>query len=321
MAAENTIRKSTLFLYSLNVRRGESTMTIPISYDHSPLDLIRSRTSVRRFTGEIVAGEARQELERCCPAMGDGPFGGTCRFQLIDNRPRGGDRGERVGTYGIIRGARTYLAGATVSSRYGLEDFGYLFELLVLKATDLGLGSCWLGGTFTRGRFARAMELREEEIIPAVSPVGIPTEQRSMVDRVFRWGAGSKQRKSWSELFYDGEKAVALSPDQAGQFATALDMIRLAPSAVNRQPWRCCKQGQRIHFYLLRSPGSRGMSPTDYRRIDMGIAMAHFDLGMAASGIEGSWQVMDPPLSGEAPVRRPDAWLNAEYLVSWVVDS
>jgi hypothetical protein len=292
-------------------------VTIPISYDHSPSDLIRSRTSVRRYSGELLSEEARQQMELCGRAATAGPFGGTCRFQLIDSRAGSGVQGARVGTYGIISGARTYLAGAAGRSRYDLEDFGYLFELLVLKATDLGLGSCWLGGTFTRGRFSKAMGLRGEEILPAVSPIGRATRQRSVVDRVIRWGAGSKKRKSWSELFWDGDAAAALSEDRAGQFATALEMVRLAPSASNRQPWRCCKHGQGIHFYLLRFPGYRLMSATDLQRMDMGIAMAHFDLAIRSSGASGNWRVLDPPVYADTSVRLPDAWQKSEYLVSW----
>ena len=291
-------------------------MTIPISYNHSPLELIRARTSVRRFTGGPVSGEVRGELQRCCREAQVGPFGGACRFELIDN-PAGGDRSERVGAYGLIRGARTYLAGATGTGRYGLEDFGYLFELLLLKATDLGMGSCWLGGTFTRSRFARAMELQGEKIIPAVSPIGVPTEQRSMVDQVIRWGAGSKRRKPWEELFYDGESAAPLSEVRAGSLATALEMVRLAPSASNRQPWRCLKAGQTIHFYLQRFPGYRSLLQTDLQRIDMGIAMSHFELALRSSGIEGSWQVLDPPALQSSSLSRPEAWQRCEYLVSW----
>ena len=294
-------------------------MTIPVSYNHSPIDLIRSRTSVRRFTGEIVAGEVRQELERCCRTLKEGPFGGVCRFRLIDNRQQAGDReqGERVGAYGIISGARTYLVGAAGSSRYSLEDFGYLFELLLLKATDLGLGSCWLGGGITRSRFARAIGLGEEEALPAVSPIGIPTRKRSMVDRVIRWGAGSKRRKPWAELFWNGETTAPLSDNQAGQYATALEMVRLAPSASNRQPWRCLKEGQTVHFYLQRFPGYQAITQTDLQRVDMGIAMAHFDLAMEAAGSEGGWQVLDAPSLRAAPLQPPEAWQKAEYLVSW----
>ena len=314
------------------------TVEIPFSYEHSPLDLIRARSSVRSFSGEPLAGEARGLLERCCLAAGSGPFGGSCRFRLVDGRSpeEAGERGQRVGAYGIIRGGATWLVGAvhtggvqagetqagaarageTRPGGHALEDFGYLFELLLLKATDLGLGSCWLGGTFTRSRFAGSIGLRQGEILPAVSPIGVPTERRSAMDRVIRWGAGSKRRKPWQELFRDGSTGEPLSLRRADRFATALEMVRLAPSASNRQPWRCLLEGERIHFYLRRFTGYRAILPTDLQRVDMGIAMSHFDLATAVSGIDGRWEIVEPP-----PTVEPSpAWQKAEYLVSWVRD-
>jgi len=283
-----------------------------LQYRHSPLDLIRARTSVRRYTGQILSGKVREELERACKTLTVGPLGSSCRFRLVENDAQGKDRGDRVGAYGMIWGARTYLAGAVQDGKHALEDFGYLFELLVLKATDLDLGTCWLGGIFTRGRFARAIGLGEEEILPAVSPVGIPTKRRSIFDQVIRWGAGSKQRRSWSDLFFDSESKSSLSVEQAGVFATALEMLRMAPSASNRQPWRCLRQEGFIHLYLRRFPGYRSVTPADLQRVDIGIAMSHFDLAVAAAGLGGGWTVLDQP-----PTDLPDAWQKAEYVVSW----
>jgi hypothetical protein len=292
-------------------------VTDAISYDHSPIDLIRARTSVRSFTGQILAGKARRILEGCCGALSRGPFGGSCRFCLVDTISGEGRQAERVGTYGTIRGARSYLAGAAEQKDRGLEDFGYLFELLLLKATDLELGTCWLGGVFTRGRFAEAIGLQSTEILPAVSPVGVPAGKRSIVDRLIRWGAGSQHRKPWTELFHDGRSGAPLSRKQEGRFATALEMVRLAPSASNRQPWRCCLEDeQAVHFYLQRTPGYRSLLPADLQRIDMGIAISHFDLAVHSAGMEGRWQVLDPPPS----LRLPEAWQSTEYLVSWRSD-
>jgi hypothetical protein len=140
-----------------------------------------------------------------------------------------------------------------------------------------------------------------------------------VVDQVIRWGAGSKRRKAWAELFYDGEAAEPLSQDRAGRFATALEMVRLAPSASNRQPWRCLKEGETIHFHLQRFPGYQAVSRTDLQRLDMGIAMAHFDLAMEAADIEGTWQILDPPFQRSRPLRRPETWQKAGYLVSWIL--
>jgi nitroreductase len=290
-------------------------LTIPFEFQHSPLDLIQARTSVRRFTGEILSAKVREELDHCCKILTVGPLGSSCRFQLVENDAPGRDRGDRVGAYGMIWGAKTYLTGAVQDNRHALEDFGYLFELLVLKATDLDLGTCWLGGIFSRGRFAKAIGLGEEEILPAVSPVGLPTKSRSILDQVIRWGAGSKQRRSWSDLFFDSDSKSFLSAERGGAFASALEMLRLAPSASNRQPWRCLRQEGFIHFYLQRFPGYRSFTSTDLQRLDMGIAMSHFDLAVAASGLGGGWIVLD-----QSPVDLPEVWQKAEYVVSWRLD-
>jgi hypothetical protein len=138
------------------------------------------------------------------------------------------------------------------------------------------------------------------------------------LDRVIRWGAGSKHRKPWAELFRDAGVSEPLSQNEAGRFSAALEMVRLAPSASNRQPWRCLKEGGAFHFFLQRFPGYQAVSPIDLQRVDMGIVMAHFDLAMEAAGIEGAWQVLDPAHGGAPVLLRPESWQKAEYLVSWV---
>jgi len=55
-------------------------------------------------------------------------------------------------------------------------DLGYCLEKVVLEVTALGLGSCWLGGTFRRSRFARRIKLADDELLPVVIPLGYPAE-------------------------------------------------------------------------------------------------------------------------------------------------
>ena len=45
-------------------------------------------------------------------------------------------------------------------------------ESLILYATSLGLGTCWIGGTFKKGQFAKAIDLKGDEILPIVLPIG-----------------------------------------------------------------------------------------------------------------------------------------------------
>ena len=78
----------------------------------------------------------------------------------------------------------------------------------------------------------------------------------------------------------------------------------MAPSATNKQPWRIVRRGDDWHFYLFRTKGYGKGSPwfrllriADLQRVDMGIAMCHFELVARQSGLDGSWCVADPGLT------------------------
>ena len=80
-----------------------------------------------------------------------------------------------------------------------------------------------------------------------------------------------------------------------------LEVVRWAPSASNKQPWRVVRGRKRWHFYLARTKGyGKGLLTSlvklaDLQRVDMGIAMCHFELAAREAGIEGRW-VTDRPL-------------------------
>ena len=54
---------------------------------------------------------------------------------------------------GIIKGAKDFLAITVKDEAFAMEAVGYQFENLVLYATDMGLGTVWLAGTFSRKDF------------------------------------------------------------------------------------------------------------------------------------------------------------------------
>lgn len=325
-----------------------------LRFAHPIRELVRTRISIRRYTGEPLSGPARDELERACSLLRLGPLGAECRFVLLELAGRGRAAGptpagtganrragagaaqpagasptagaapataapvsrpRRLGTYGMIRGARTFLAGAVRASDRALEDFGYLLELLILKATDLGLGTCWLGGTFDRSAFARAIGLRKDELLPAVTPVGLSAERRDLLEQVIRFGAGSARRRPWAVLFFDGRWSEPLGAAEAGPYAGPLEALRLAPSASNRQPWRILRQERDgpFHLFLRRTPGYGLAAGSDLQRLDMGIAMAHFDLAAAEDGLRGAWTRLEEPT---APAGTPGL-AGPQYIATW----
>jgi nitroreductase len=293
-----------------------------LEYRRDVRTLVRERTSVRTYKPEPIPPAARSALETACRQLATGPLGTGCRFLLLDRTAAGGPTGaERLGTYGVIRGASTYLAGAASRGPCALLDFGYLFELLILRATDLGLGTCWLGGTFRRSDFDRALRLREDEILPAVSPVGMPAGRRSLLDHAFRIGAGSRSRRPWESLYFNGGGKVLSPGHLPDSHRDALEMLRLAPSASNRQPWRGLLAGRELHLFLHRTPGYRRAGAVDLQQMDIGIAMAHFELALRAAdpaeAAGGRWLCL-PELPGEAQrSREVSTFQNLEYVVSW----
>jgi hypothetical protein len=114
-------------------------------------------------------------------------------------------------------------------------------------------------------------------------------------------------------LFFDGRFGAALSSQTAGAYAVPVEMVRLGPSASNRQPWRIIKDGAGWHFYLKRTPGygkRRLVTTADLQRMDMGIAMSHFELTAQELGLAGHWVVQEPAIP------KPDNL--TEYIISWV---
>ncbi|MCQ2511898.1 MAG: nitroreductase family protein, partial [Lachnospiraceae bacterium] len=112
--------------------------------------------------------------------------------------------------------------------------FGYAFEEFVLHAQSLGLGTVWIGGTMNRDAFEKAMELNEDEIMPCVSPLGYPAKKMSLRENMMRKAVKADKRMSFGELFFDASFDVPLQEEKAGKFAEPLEMLRLAPSAVNK---------------------------------------------------------------------------------------
>lgn len=280
-----------------------------ISYGKSATDLIRTRRSWRSYKDDPVRTEDKEHIRAFMANLDNPPFGSQVRFVLADT-PRQGF-GTVRGTYGVVTGASSFLIGVLRPSKQCFMDYGYLFEAAILDVTSLGLGTCWMGGTFDRTFFSEMAQPQANEIIPTMSPVGIIARKRSPIDTMFVLTAGSRKRKPWSSLFFRDSFDSPLHEDAAGPYALPLEMVRLAPSASNKQPWRILMNETGFHFYLARTFGySMLFKEVDLQGIDLGIAMFHFEQTAQELGLQGSWSVFPPDITS-LPAR-------TEYVVSWV---
>jgi nitroreductase len=301
-------------------------MTAPLPA--SAQDLIDQRYSCRTYLERPISPEDRQRLLDFMASRTVGPFGSQARFGLLAARPDDRHALRRLGTYGFIKGATGFMVGAVRRAPKDLEDYGYLLEEIILSATALGLGTCWLGGTFTRSTFVRRFGgLEHGETMPAVVSTGYIGD--SGVARI-RDREDGDRRMPAAELFFEGSYGEPLTASSADGYARALEAVRMAPSATNKQPWRIVRtarsghagrddNGLRIdrdwHFLLRRSKGYGPSSPlfkvlriADLQRIDLGIAMCHFELVARESGLDGRWVVEDPGLALPAGVEYSATW-------------
>jgi nitroreductase len=253
--------------------------------------IIRNRISVRTYDSRPIPQDKLEILRTLCDDMNATALSGI-RFSILSQTEQ--KENTKLGTYGIISGSHTYLVAVTKVTTGDALELGYLFEKFVLKATELELGTVWLGGTFNRSDFEKSVDLKADEAIAIVSPIGIAKNNRSLIDAAMRFGAGSKHRKPWETLFFKEDLNQPLTREEAGKYAEVLEMVRLGPSASNKQPWRIVKSGNDYHLYLERTPNYASMMNYDLQLNDIGIAQCHFELTCLDFGLKGHWEKADP---------------------------
>ncbi len=296
-------------------------------------DTVDRRFSTRIYYRRPIAAGVQQRLSGFMAARTTGPLGSQARFELLAATVDDRRVLRRLGTRHTIKNATGFVVGAVQAAPHDLEDYGYLLEEIVLCATGLGLGTCWLGGTFRRSAFVRRFGgLQPGETMPAVVATGYGSEDGTARVRLRK---ENDRRLPAGELFFDGRFGEPLTASRAGRYAAALEAVRMGPSNRNAQPWRIVRGGgdaarkdaidaplERAvdapldwHFYLQRTDGSgqgdivtRTLRIADLERVALGIAMCHFELVAREAGLDGRWVVDDPGL---------DLPYGAEYTATW----
>ena len=253
------------------------------------LKTIMGRKSVRTFDGKPVSAEDRERLEQYMRSIRN-PFDIPIRFVLLDAKEDGL-------TSPVLSGETLFVAGIIDKVPYADVAFGYSFEKLVLYAWSLGIGTTWIGGTMKRELFEKAAVLSEGEMMPCVSPLGYPAKKRSIRETMMRKGVGADLRMPADKLFFDGAWDVALPSEKQAANADLIEMVRWAPSAVNKQPWRMVFSDNYCHFYEKRDKGYAGEKTGDLQKIDVGIALCHFMMGLEEQGKTPEVLIADPEIA------------------------
>jgi len=270
------------------------------------MDSIRSRHSTRTFDGAPLERGEERDLRAAFAEAVPGPFGSSPRFLLAtrdeieegvssDAPAAASAKGRvRIGTYGLIVGPRAFVAGVVRRAPFACVDFGYCLEGIILRATELGLDTCWIGGVFGRGAIARALEAREEEFVPATTPVGRAARRHSIQEVLTMAGSRQGSRKQFAELFFEaGSDGSWLPLDGPGEWKEILEAVRIGPSARNMQPWRIVldrRSRESLHLVMQEDRFYNNvLGDVKLQELDMGIAMRHVEVAASEFGFKGAW--------------------------------
>lgn len=253
-------------------------------------DVIRQRKSVRTYQEKEIAPQLLEQITQFLK-QDTGLFGVPVTFTVLDADKDGLSSP-------VIVGAKTYIAGKYRVQKNAEVSFGYAFEKLILYATSLELGTVWLAATIDRKAFEKAIGLENGERMPAVTPLGYAAEKRSLRETMMRKGMKSDSRLPFGQLFFQNGFSTPLQEADAGIWKLPLSMVRLAPSATNKQPWRCVVEKDRVHFYEVKTKGYANETTGDIQKVDLGIAMCHFEIGAEEEGIRGIFLQQDPGILG-----------------------
>jgi len=268
------------------------------------IESIKERISVRTYEEREIEKDHLAELKQFIDDVNKG-MNTRVKFSIIQNNSSS-DQSQKLGTYGIIKGTNTFISAIIQNDEKDVVELGYSLEKVILYATCLGLGTCWLGGTFNRKDFENYIDLGQDESLAVLIAIGYRKDKQSMIETAMRFMAKSNQRKPSSELFFENDSEHSLDLNQIGDYAKVLEMVRIAPSASNKQPWRIIKHNNYYAFYCSRTPGY-GIMNYDLQMNDIGIAKCHFELSALELGLKGRWIKQDNLTEIS----------NFEYVVSW----
>ncbi|MDE6371525.1 MAG: hypothetical protein K2K92_08565 [Duncaniella sp.] len=257
------------------------------------IEAIKVRRSVRNFNGKPLPKDMRDKMLKAVEAASS-PFGGHVSIRLKEFDLKGD---YKPSTDGMIKGAVDFFLVALKHDDESALTAGYMFEQVVLRGTELGLGFCWIAATFKGTDFDAGQVWPDGEQLTVICPVGVPAK-KSIMEKVTRFTLGSDKRNPFGSMFFEESFDKPASAD--GRFGEALQMLRLAPSSTNSQPWRALVTGDSVHFYY--KPKSAASV------LDCGIGLCHFHETELFYGRKGEFFK-----SGDAPAPPSDL----RYLMSY----
>ena len=202
------------------------------------LDLLQSRHSVRSFSPDPIEQSLINALQSEATFINTHEAGLNFRLCVNDDAPfRGIGR-----SYGMFRGVNNYLACIIDPTfEHALERAGFYAQQFVIKAHAAGLGTCFVGGTFSRSHVNAHVEVYEK--IPFVVALGHPDVGNTSLLAKFTTRMAHRKHLDPIDFFDGSSEDYADALREFPWLDTALRAVACAPSALNTRPVRlACRE-------------------------------------------------------------------------------
>ena len=212
-------------------------------------EAILARHSVRQYKPDPIEEEKKEKLKALCNECSEAS---GLRIELITDDPECFET--LLAKYGKFKGVVNYIAiVGKKDDEMADENAGYYGEKIVLEAQMMGLNTCWVGGSYGKGK-CKVDKDAGEKIICVISI-----------------GYGETEGKPHKSKTVD--KICDIAPNAMPVwFRNGVRAALLAPTALNQQKFRITlKEGEAV-FTTKRGP---------FTKVDLGIAKYNFE---AASG-------------------------------------
>ncbi|MDE6793792.1 MAG: hypothetical protein K2J63_00625 [Muribaculaceae bacterium] len=241
----------------------------------TPLALLQRRHSVRAYSEEAVPPALLNKLKATVTMINTHQHG--LKFQIITDDPEPMKAFSR--SYGSFTNPRNYMAAVVDTAVENVyERAGYFAEQFAIKAVEIGLGTCFVGGTLNSGKVKA--QLRAGEKVAFIVLFGFPLGKEKILAKLTVKFAHRKTMAAadFFEPTEEAAQAMTLFPD----LKLGLEGIACAPSSLNKRPVRVVLKGVGENAV----PCAKVEEATPTNLVDLGIAKFNYNY---ATTTECAW--------------------------------
>jgi nitroreductase len=174
-------------------------------------ELVQARRSVRTFSNDEVSEKIIRQVVECARLAPSWKNQQCWHFIVIRDKEKIAEivsAGMVLGNSWLKKAPVLILAcgdparsGNRGNVPYYAVDVSIAMEHIVMGATELGLGTCWVG-VFDEQKLIDALEIPKNMKIVALTPLGYPADNMSVHERLSRTAIGSKRRKALADILH-----------------------------------------------------------------------------------------------------------------------